>query len=101
MLGVQGKPGAAGSHTWILWLRDRLRTSNYILGKIPVEIHNLAHGENRTCMGGNHAIQGRRNNLLKEDGGSTLGGTPGNTMVLYERLITRYQTTPKLNGDRA
>ena len=31
-------------------LRDRLHTSNYILVKIPIEIHNLGHGERLTCM---------------------------------------------------
>lgn len=32
-------------------LRDRLHTSNNILVKIPIEIHNLGHGERLTCMG--------------------------------------------------
>jgi hypothetical protein len=32
------------------WLRDRLHTSNDILVKIAIEIQNLGHGENRTCM---------------------------------------------------
>jgi hypothetical protein len=31
-------------------LRDRLHTSNYILVKIAIEIQDLGHGENRTCM---------------------------------------------------
>jgi hypothetical protein len=31
-------------------LRDRLKNSNYILLKIPIEIHNLGHGERLTCM---------------------------------------------------
>lgn len=44
------KPGAASSHTWFPWLRDRLHTSNYILVKIPIEIHDLGHGEMSTCM---------------------------------------------------
>ena len=44
------KPGAANSHTWFLWLRDRLHTSNYILVKIAIEIQNLGHGEKRTCL---------------------------------------------------
>ena len=33
-----------------LSLRDRLHTSNYILLKIPIEIHNLGHGERLTCL---------------------------------------------------
>lgn len=31
-------------------LRDRLKNSNYILVKIPIEIHNLGHGERLICM---------------------------------------------------
>jgi hypothetical protein len=34
----------------VVWLRDRLHTSNYILVKIPIEIYNLGHGERLTCM---------------------------------------------------
>ena len=33
-----------------LSLRDRLHTSNYILVKIPIEIHNIGHGERLTCL---------------------------------------------------
>jgi hypothetical protein len=40
----KGKPGAAGSHTWSPWLRDRLENSNYILLRIPVEIHLFKRG---------------------------------------------------------
>jgi hypothetical protein len=31
-------------------LRDRFENSNFILVKIPIEIHNLGHGEKLTCM---------------------------------------------------
>jgi hypothetical protein len=31
-------------------LRERLENSNYILLKIPIEIHNLGHGQRLICM---------------------------------------------------
>ena len=31
-------------------LRDRLKISNFVLLKIPVEIHNLGHGEKLYCI---------------------------------------------------
>jgi hypothetical protein len=34
----------------VVSLRDRLHTSNFILLKIPIEIHNMGHGERLTCM---------------------------------------------------
>ncbi len=33
-------------------LRERLENSNYILLKIPIEIHNLGHGQRLICMDG-------------------------------------------------
>jgi hypothetical protein len=43
-------PCSTGRSPHVPWLRDRLHTSNYILVKIPIEIHNLGHGERLTCM---------------------------------------------------
>ena len=34
----------------VVSLRDRLHTSNFILLKIPIEIHNLGHGERLTSI---------------------------------------------------
>jgi hypothetical protein len=31
-------------------LRERLENSNYVLLKIPIEIHNLGHGQRLICM---------------------------------------------------
>lgn len=31
-------------------LRNRVKNSNYVLLRIPIEIHNLGHGERLTCM---------------------------------------------------
>jgi len=44
------KPGATGSHAWLPWLRESLESSNYVLLTIPVEIHNVGHGQTLTCM---------------------------------------------------
>ncbi len=44
------EPGAALSHTCFPLLRDRLETSNFVLLKIPVEIHNLGRGEKLNCI---------------------------------------------------
>lgn len=42
------EPG--GSHTRFRWLRDRLENSNYILLRIPIEIHLFQRGLQGICM---------------------------------------------------
>jgi len=49
-LGGREKQKPPGSHIWGLWLRERLDNSNYVLLKIPIEIHNLGHGQRLICM---------------------------------------------------
>jgi hypothetical protein len=43
-------PHSGGLTPRVAWLRDRLKNSNYILLKIPIEIHNLGYGERLTCV---------------------------------------------------
>jgi hypothetical protein len=47
-----GDPHCGGSTPRVTWLRDSLENSNYILLKIPIEIHNLGHGEWLTSTNG-------------------------------------------------
>jgi hypothetical protein len=39
------KPGAAGSHTWFPSLRETHENSNFLLLRIPLEIHNCVRGQ--------------------------------------------------------
>jgi hypothetical protein len=43
-------PCSTGLSPHVAWLRDRLHTSDYILLKIPIAIHNLGRGERLTCI---------------------------------------------------
>jgi hypothetical protein len=53
--GKAGKDEDSNAHSsWFdpscLSLRERLENSNFVLIKIPVEIHNLGHGQRLICM---------------------------------------------------
>lgn len=43
-------PHPGGLTPRVAWLRERFENSNFTMVKIPIEIHNLGHGEKLTCM---------------------------------------------------
>ncbi|MGB5874570.1 MAG: hypothetical protein WBH56_12680, partial [Bacteroidota bacterium] len=43
-------PSSGDSSLQVAWLRERFENSNFTMVKIPIEIHNLGHGEKLTCM---------------------------------------------------
>ena len=47
---TQTSPSSTGLSPHVVWLRERLKNSNFILLKIPTEIITCDHGENLTCM---------------------------------------------------
>ena len=55
--GESGKPPSGSSTPHVAWLRERLENSNFVLLKIPIEIHNLGHGQRLICMDGDRLPQ--------------------------------------------
>jgi hypothetical protein len=48
--GESGTLPSGSSTPHVALLRERLENSNFILVKIPIEIHNLGHGQRLICM---------------------------------------------------
>ncbi len=68
---------------------DRLHTSNYILLKIPVEIHNLGHGERLTCMDSERLPDNL--GLSDQDIESLSQRGPIRTKICYVELNAQYE----------